>query len=221
MIGELINNEAREINNPSSENFRNIKPESETTTDEVNNYWKSIFRGVADKLKNEKVDYYTSLEDRIKCTNLDATEGGMRGSWDGERGNSIFRPSYEYMKETLKRYGLEGIEYVNGEANFAPVAEETVIINNMSSERYGHGKNFDQANTKLANRFNEIEKDGVIDWTAKEIEEYRTSNGLTWHERCDRKTMDLVPTKIHDYFKHSGGVAEFKAKERIGERFDG
>lgn len=230
MIGEIISNEAREVKNPSLENFKSIKPEGKMTTTEVNDYWKSEFQNVAENtqkspeatgvedLRTDK--FYTSFEDRVRNTNLDESEGGLRGKWDGERGNSTFKPSYNYMKETLKEYGVEGIDFVNGEADFSRVADATVKIDNMTSERYGRGNNFDQANTKLAEKFNEIQKDGRTDWSAEKVEDYRISNKMSWHERCDCKTMDLVPTKIHEYFKHSGGVAECKARDGIGGRFD-
>lgn len=60
----------------------------------------------------------------------------------------------------------------------------------------------------------------TTDWSAEKVEEYRKANKLTWHERCDCQTMDLVPTKLHDYFKHSGGVAECKIRDGIGGKFD-
>ena len=230
MIAEIMSNEGKEIKNPSLENFKNIQPENPMSMGEANDFWKAEFQNASDVSEKSpeareispKTDkFYTSFEDRVKNTNLDASEGGLRGTWDGERGNSIFKPAYDYMKETLKKYGLEGIEYVNGEADFSRVADATVKIDNMTSERYGKGNNFDQANSKLAEQFNDIRKDGRTDWTAETVEDYRMANKLSWHERCDCKTMDLFPTKIHDYFKHSGGVAECKVRDGSGGQFDG
>lgn len=40
--------------------------------------------------------------------------------------------------------------------------------------------------------------------------------GYTWHHHQDRQTMKLVPTEIHDAFRHSGGVwvlSELEPKE--------
>ena len=48
------------------------------------------------------------------------------------------------------------------------------------------------------------------DLTADEFQKYRESNKLTWHECPDGKTMQLVPTDIHNACRHSGGVAEMK-----------
>lgn len=41
---------------------------------------------------------------------------------------------------------------------------------------------------------------------------YTNSSGIhrSWHEVEDRATMQLVPTKIHDSARHSGGVAQAK-----------
>ena len=127
-----MSNEGKEIKNPSLENFKNIQPENPMSMGEANDFWKAEFQNASDVSEKSpeareispKTDkFYTSFEDRVKNTNLDASEGGLRGTWDGERGNSIFKPAYDYMKETLKKYGLEGIEYVNGEADFSRVAE--------------------------------------------------------------------------------------------------
>lgn len=165
----------------------------------------------------EKVDgFYTSFEDRVKCSNLN----GDRGFWDGERGRSVFHPSDIDAKKALKELGLDGIEFVDGEADFSRVATETVKIDNMTARRLGSDGNYDQASTKLAEKYNMIKKDGSTNWDAVKVEQYKTDNGLTWHERCDCETMDLVPTEIHSSVKHSGGVAECKARDGVGGVFD-
>ena len=60
MIGEIISNEAREVKTPSLENYRNIQPEREISTSEVNNYWKSEFQNAAENHDNElqQKEYY-------------------------------------------------------------------------------------------------------------------------------------------------------------------
>lgn len=172
------------------------------------------------EIKPDKDGFYTKLKDRIKYTPKDLLEGGFRGSWDGERGNSLFRPKYEFMKNELKKYGVEGINYKNGEADFSPVVAAIVKIDNMTAKRYGKGGNFEQANTKLAEQFNKEKKDGRSDWSARDVDKWRKENKLSWHECCDCKTMELVPEKIHGYFKHSGGCAECKVRDGIKGGFD-
>lgn len=80
---------------------------------------------------------------------------GVRGHWTGERGNSRFIPNEnsEHGKEvsdTLKKYGLEGIEYKDGVPDFSECSEETVEIS-MTENR---SKNFSKANA-------EYEKNGM------------------------------------------------------------
>lgn len=169
----------------------------------------------------EKIDgFYTSYEDRIKCTNLDSSEGGLRGSWTGERGESVFIPSYQYMKNELAKYGVKGIEFKSGEADFSPFSVASVKINNMTHERLGPGGNFEQADKEFAKEFNKMRKNNKTDWTAIEVREYREANKLTPHENCDCETVELIPTKIHKYFKHSGGVAECRVRDGIRGDFD-
>lgn len=172
------------------------------------------------EIKPHSDGFYTTREDRIRRTNPDKSEGGQRGEWNGERGDSLFQPAYQFMKEKLSAYGLDGIQYKNGEADFSKVSLETVKIDNMTSERYGYGNNFYQANYKLAERWNQEGKLGRNDWKTSDVEQYRKDNNLTWHERCDMETMDLVPRDVHEYFKHSGGCAECKIRDGIGGGFD-
>ena len=47
-------------------------------------------------------------------------------------------------------------------------------------------------------------------------ERYRKANRLTWHEKCDAKTMVLVRSEINLYFQHSGGCAECKRRDSAG-----
>lgn len=52
---------------------------------------------------------------------------------------------------------------------------------------------------------------------AKEIESWRTSSGLTWHECQDGVTMQLVPTVIHNACRHSGGVSTMRTVQAYGD----
>lgn len=60
MIGEIISNEAREIKNPSLENYRNIQPEKEVSASDVNSYWKTEFQNAAETYGNDiqQKEYY-------------------------------------------------------------------------------------------------------------------------------------------------------------------
>lgn len=37
-------------------------------------------------------------------------------------------------------------------------------------------------------------------FTSSNVKAYRQSNGLTWHELNDAKTMQLVPTEVNEKF---------------------
>lgn len=53
MNSEIIGNEAKEIRNPSAENYKNIKPEKGMSYKEANDFWKSEFKNEEDAAKNE------------------------------------------------------------------------------------------------------------------------------------------------------------------------
>lgn len=148
--------------------------------------------------------FFSSYKERLDQTPLD----GPRGHWEGERGSSKFIPSNEEIKNILAKFGLDGIEYKNGVPDFSRCSECTVEIENMSPQRRGKGGNFEQCDAKCAEVWNQEKRDGRSDWTARDVEQWRMENKYTWHERNDRKTCDLVPTEINDYFGHLGGVSE-------------
>ncbi|MEG3760086.1 HNH endonuclease [Pseudoalteromonas carrageenovora] len=50
-----------------------------------------------------------------------------------------------------------------------------------------------------------------MDLPLKDIKKYRKVNSLTWHEKEDMKTIELVPTIINGKFKHVGGFGEVNA----------
>jgi hypothetical protein len=81
--------------------------------------------------------------------------------------------------------------------------------------------NFTQADIECAEMWNATEKDGKADWTARDVNNWRTENKYTWHECCDTKTMQLVSRDIHGFFSHSGGVHECKIRDNYtGGGFD-
>lgn len=156
-------------------------------------------------------EYYSSYEERINQT---PKEGTGRGEWDGNRGESKFIPSDNEIREILSKYGLDGIEYNNGIPDFSKCSESTVQIDDMTENR---SKNFRQCDEKCAEQWNKEGRDGKSDWTARDVANWREENGYSWHERNDRKTCDLVPTKINDYFGHLGGVSECKKHDSNNE----
>jgi len=158
--------------------------------------------------------FYSTREERIGKTRSYRSD---LGSWSGERGDSIYRLNERGPKEVkansiLKSKGLDGISYKDGIPDFSKVAEATVRIPYMTSNR---SSNFEQADRALAAKWNIEAKSGKNDWIARDVKNYRKGGDetLSWHERSDCETMDLVPYCVHDSFDHSGGVMECKIRE--------
>jgi hypothetical protein len=84
------------------------------------------------------------------------------------------------------------------------VSKGDVEIDNFTTERYGSGGNFDQADKKLA------EQRGC---TAEEVRQWRIDNNYTWHEMQDCKTMQKVPREVHGNIPHDGGISKLKNAE--------
>lgn len=157
-----------------------------------------------------------SYRERLKQTPI------SDGHWTGERGESKFildknSDKGKGVKKFLDEAGVDGVEYKNAEPIFSPFSIGTVQIEGMSAYRTC---NFGLASEKLAQKWNEEKRDNKDNWTAGDIKDYKDENNLTWHERCDTKTMDLVPTEINLNFSHSGGVAECKARDNMEDKFD-
>lgn len=171
---------------------------------------------VEDAEKQEASEYYSTYAERVQQT---PREDSNRGEWSGERGESEFTPNDEEVQEILDRYDQDNILYEDAIPDFSEVAESTVEIENMTENR---ADNFRQCDEECAGQWNEEERDGRTDWTAREVKEWRQENGYSWHERNDMKTCDLVPTKVNDYFGHLGGVSECRKRdaENGGSDFD-
>ncbi len=158
--------------------------------------------------------YYSSLEERIKYT---PKEDSSNGSWQHERGKSLFISNNQEVNQKLKAYGMEGIKYREGIPNFKPCAIVHVKIENMTTSRKN---NFDQADSKMAEQWNRELKDNRSDWKSRESKEYRENNNLTWHEQSNTKDMLLLDHDIHKEFIHSGGCSECGKRDNMGGLFD-
>lgn len=155
-----------------------------------------------------------SIDKGYLTTSMERKElaGRSKGEWDGEVGDSKFVPDKEEAKNDLKKYGESSISYKDGIPDFSKVAESTVSIEDMTSIRQ---YNFMQADKRCAEQWNNEQRGGRSDWTAREIKQWRHDNKCSWHERIDRKTMDLVPSDLHLECKHYGGVSECRRYEAL------
>ena len=164
---------------------------------------------------------YNSYKDRIDGT---SKESPILGKYNGDRGESKYIPSDRNAEGIvvigiLKKYGIDGIEYWNGEPDFEVCAVSVVKIDHMTEYRYdsdapkGMYGNFTQADIKCAEMWSFEEKDGRKKWTPRDVMEYRQAHGLTWHEKCDTETMVMVRREINAYFKHVGGCSECRLRD--------
>lgn len=157
---------------------------------------------------------YSSREARIKQT----PKNDEFGHWSGKRGES----TYIYDKSKTIKIGNETYEikagtkvvYKNGIPDFSPYAQAEVNIE-MTKDRYSIKKdgivgNFEKADQALAEKWTKI-KYNWKSWTAREIEQYRSANKLTWHEMNNMESVQLVPNEVNGGFGHLGGVGECKA----------
>lgn len=220
--------EVAEVQKAESTAFKEIKPKTDMTVYDAKSYVDSLFQETNDTSDG----YYNSYETRNNQTPVD----GNRGQWEGERGESKYIPSDQTesgqaAKEKLAENNMNGIEYEYAEPDFSECAEATIEIDNMTEHRndyydadgnYTPG-NFSQADEKCAVLWNDSQREGRSDWRAEDVRDWRRENHYSWHERCDTRTMDLVPYDIHSFFGHLGGCAECRVRDAAnvdGGRFD-
>lgn len=224
---EILGNDIKDIRPPSSEGYRNIKPKNEMSAKELSETVADEFKKAAEVGLSEEGKETTSTEANLDPMHKDCLTTSearkelankSRGEWSDEPGNSVFHPEDAEAKEALKEYKQKGIEYIDGEPDFSKVSEATVEIDDMTSSR---PYNFKQADEVCAKQWNETQREGRTDWTAREVEAWRKENRYSWHERLDMKTMDLAQRDIHEECKHYGGVAECRRHESLdGGGFD-
>ena len=172
----------------------------------------------------DQEEFASTKEERISRT---PSDNNQNVEFTGDRGNSkcIPKDPDSSLAKTLNDCGVDGIEYKNGVADFSPTSKGEVQIDHMVG---GEGKmgtkarqwNFGQADNAMATELNAdpsaakslglTPKNGSS-FTASDVKAYRQSNGLTWHELNDAKTMQLVPTEVNAKFTHLGGVGEINA----------
>ena len=143
------------------------------------------------------------MYDVYKCCPIE------NGEWNDERGNSKWCPDKEYVPQKanpegktwgqiLKEYGIDGIKYKDGEPDFSPISKGDVEIKDFSDNR---ADNFDKADIELAKQRG---------CSPQEVKKWRKENSYTWHECKNMKTMQKVPSIVHNNMSHSGGISEAK-----------
>lgn len=132
------------------------------------------------------------------------------GKWvEGERGDGKWVPEGEHVPgkanpenqtwdEILEEHDIDGVTFKDGEPDFKQISKGDVEIEEFSTSR---SDNFDKADTALA------EQRGC---KPEDVERWRKENGYTWHEKGDMKTLQKVPSKVHNNIPHQGGIAAAK-----------
>lgn len=134
---------------------------------------------------------------------------GNNGNWDGDRGNSKWVPDRDYIPsktnhdgktwgEILDKYKIDGINFKEGEPDFSKIGKGTVEIESFTNSRTD---NFDKADIELAKHKG---------CSPEEVCKWRKENGYTWHECKDMRTIQKVPSEVHNNISHSGGISEVK-----------
>lgn len=148
------------------------------------------------------------------------------GTWDGERGNSVFHPDrdirpkdkgYSNMEnktwgQILEENNIDGIRYINGEPDFSPIAKmqttmdfETEISDLAKQQLLSTPANREQLHKEF---YEKLAKENNC--TVDEIIAFKESHNLVVHESPDCKTLLLLPREIHDNMPHTGGVEMFR-----------
>ena len=163
-----------------------------------------------EKWGNVEYKILSSKSERIRYTRKNGV------IWDSltERGNGLCIPLDGYIQKVLWGYGQTGVFYKDGIPDFTPFKEAQIMIGEITSSRI---KNMRKANKRFAKDFTIEDLGNIVNMSVEEYVRKLCELGqYTWHECNDRKTMILIPSIIHWYFKHLGGVSE--AKKSIQSR---
>lgn len=169
--------------------------------------WGAVYGAIDGSVEGYYQKYctpYTKYQNRLK----QVPKNGEKGAWNGERGESdfILNEPIELPDGTK----ITKVTYQNAVPDFSPYQKAQVKVAKMTDKRLGAGGNYEQADTALAEYWTKIQRNGQL-WTARDVEAYRTSNNLTWHEMSNMDSMQLVPYEVNHTFTHYGGVAEYNA----------
>jgi hypothetical protein len=205
-IEDIESERPSDIELPSIEGFEDLADEwaelsyedSERETDEL----PSIAEETEEDIIYDKQDIKDNDEFSKNCP-------VEHGSWEAERGNSKWVPDPDYVpqkknpeqekwSDILDKFSIDGINFKDGEPDFSEVSKGDVEIESFSTNR---DDNFDKADIELA------KQKGC---RPEDVEKWRKENNYTWHECKDMKTMQKVPSIVHNNVSHRGGISEAK-----------
>ena len=142
-------------------------------------------------------------------------------------------------QDILRRHGLEEIEFRNG----YPVFPEHVVLieiglpEPLAQGRYGNYRSADDVvvHESLAGvygfatseRFKTMAEEylhshGSGRWfeSVSQMREFREQNHLTWHEKEDMMTVQLIPSDLHALVSHDGGVSNARLRDKEADELE-
>lgn len=155
------------------------------------------------------------------------------GHWSEpeKRGDSKWMPDNPDVKESLAKYGKDGVDYKDGYPDLSPFSAWNTELN-PDEYNLKDSKQFQMCNDNMSGYFEEVaddimdnEYDDPLDYpeyrdllmdtfkcSPDDLEDIQisldnceTPSGYTWHHGVNPGQMDLVPTDIHQSARHRGG----------------
>ncbi|MDD3137590.1 MAG: HNH endonuclease [Lachnospiraceae bacterium] len=207
----------------SDEEEMEINEQENDKSQEAIDFPDEIFTDEENNELNEQQseDYMREISENVRKSNLPKS----KGTWENEVGNSGFylddEAEFIYKekttgtevtitgKELKEKYGMNEIEYKNGEPDFSLVEDEFLNRCRIDSlPVFRQGGSYKQAEEKFA---------GQTGLNVQEVRDYMKGNNLTFHESGDMHTISAIPSDIHSIFKHTGGIGIKKNINTIGE----
>lgn len=189
----------------------NMESKSETMPDCIENITGELPYNTADCERHDTAD---KLSENRLTENVNEIDNHKNcpvenGAYEGERGESKWKPDPGYIplkgnpeaktwQVILSEYNIDGIEFQDGEPDFDIISKGNVEIDEFSEDRTD---NFDNADIELA------KEKGC---NPEDVEKWRKDNNYTWHECRDMRTMQKVPSIVHNNISHRGGISEIK-----------
>ena len=115
-----------------------------------------------------------------------------KGKWLGEAGEGIWKSSKKAVNKITKG---EGIPFKNGFPDFSKWSKGKIKFKNLD----GTAKDFDKVYEKIAKMKGLKNKN--------QAKKYLKKKKLTPHHHQDGKTIELIPSALHNNVPHTGGVA--------------
>jgi hypothetical protein len=147
----------------------------------------------------------------------------LEGNRDFVRNNSAIPPERrdllveEYAKLADGRTGIRYIKQGDdrSEPDFSNIAYDTVTVSSAGATRIPEWRyardDPDSLGRPGVMDLGDLALAGKWGWSKEQVREYISGNLLTWHERLDGRTLDLVPRDVH-LIPHRGGHSELANK---------